>query len=130
MPSPLLFVAFYGYVVAVDQKTGTTAWETPTQGGRAQLTVHKERVYCASERDGLLVLNAKDGSVVQKSPLSGRGQAPTILIDEETVYATSGGEMQAFDLDGKLLWTNAFKGKGNGTIAIATQNKDRQGDEY
>lgn len=130
MPSPLLFVAFYGYVVAIDQKTGTNVWETATHGGRTQLTAHKERVYAASERSGLLVLNAKDGTIIQKTPLSGRGQAPTILIDEETVFVTSGGELQAFDLDGKLLWTNTFKGKGNGTMAIATQNKDRQGDEY
>lgn len=130
MSSPLLVVAFYESVIAVDQKTGETVWETPTGGGRAQVLQYKDRVYVASERGGLLVLRAEDGSTLHTTPLSGRGQAPTLLIDKETVFVMSGGELQAFTLDGTLLWINPFKGKGNGAASMATEHIDRQADEY
>ncbi len=130
MSSPLLFAVFYGAVIAVDQKTGLPVWEAPIPTGRAQLVARKERVYVVSERGSLFVFDAQDGALLKNTPLSGNGQAPTLLVDEEKVFVTCGGELQAFDLEGELLWTNTCAGKGNGAVGMATTNVDRQADEY
>ena len=115
---------------ALDQATGTIIWEAPVHSGRIQVSAHADRLYVVSGDNKLLVFKAQDGVLLAQTPLTGRGQTPTILIDEEQVFVTSGGVLQSFDLDGKLLWTNEFKGKGNGLMSMATKSKDRQGDEF
>ncbi len=128
--SKLLFATVGRSVHALDQATGSIIWEVSVNSGRVQISAHADRVYVVSEDNKLLVLKAQDGALLAQTPLTGRGQTPTILIDEEQVFVTSGGVLQSFDLDGKLLWTNEFKGKGNGLMSMATKNKDRQGDEF
>lgn len=129
--SPILFVTIGGSLFAIHAKTGAIAWETSIGAGRAQLAVHQDRVYVVSEFNSLLtIIHAQDGSRLCEVNFSGSGQAPTILIDHEQVFVSSGGELHAFDLNGALLWTHPFKGKGNGALALATIYKDRQADEY
>ncbi len=130
MPSSILFITLSGTLYALDTKTGVTAWETTIGNGRSQLCIHQNHAYVVSESQELFVVDTKTGAVIKKVPLSGLGQAPTLLIDHDQVYVTSGGVVHAFQLDGTPLWKNEFKGKGNGSINMATDNADRQADEY
>lgn len=130
MSSSLLFTVFHTGVLALDQRTGDQVWETLLPLGRSQVIAHDKRVYIASEQAGLCVLDASNGEMTKQVALSGSGQAPTLLIEGERVFVSCGGEIQAFDLEGELLWTNACEGKGNGPVSMATMNSDRQADEY
>ncbi|MBP9747691.1 PQQ-binding-like beta-propeller repeat protein [Patescibacteria group bacterium] len=130
MSSSLLVVAFHTGVVALDQKTGVQVWETSLTLGRSQVVVHDDHVYVASEQAGLCVLDASNGQIIKQATLSGSGQAPTLFIEGERVFVSCGGEIQAFSLEGEMLWTNACEGKGNGPVSMATKGSDRQADEY
>ena len=131
MPTPSRIFACVGRTVhAIDQQTGAIIWETPIAAGRTQMVVHQDRVYVASETGSLEILNADTGTLLKTVPISGRGHAATILIEDETVFVSCGGELSAFDLNGTQLWANNFKGKGNGTLSLATTQRDRQADEY
>lgn len=130
MSSSLLFAVFHTGVLALDQRTGNQAWETSLALGRSQVVGHDERVYVASEQAGLCVLDASNGQIIKQATLSGSGQAPTLFIEGERVFVSCGGEIQAFSLEGEMLWTNACEGKGNGPVSMATKGSDRQADEY
>jgi outer membrane protein assembly factor BamB len=130
MPSTFLYVTLGGVLHAVDTQTGAVAWETPIAAGRVQLLVHQERIYIACEFGSLEILHAATGALLKKASLSGSGHAATLLIEENKVFVTCGGELTVFDLNGGLLWSQKFKGRGNGTMALATATQNRQADEY
>ena len=115
---------------AINQETGAVLWEADIPTGRSQLVVHQGRIYVASEFKTLSIFQADTGALLRTSPLSGMGQAATLLLDNEKVFVTCGGVLHAFTLEGAPLWINEFKGRGNGSMAIATAEKDRQADEY
>ncbi len=131
MPIPSRIFACVGSVVhAIDQQTGTIVWETSIAAGRIQMMAHQDRVYVACETGSLEILNADTGALLKKVPISGRGHAATLLIEDEMVFVSCGGELTALDLNGTRIWTNTFKGKGNGTLSLATTQHDRQAGEY
>ncbi len=130
MYSSFVVVGLGGGVHSVDSASGTIRWSTVITNGRHQLCIHKERVYVAVEGGKLYVLDVETGSINVQTQFSGYGQAPTLLIDQDRVFVSYGGELSAFDLEGRLLWTNPFKGSGNGSMSLATSGKDRQVDEF
>jgi outer membrane protein assembly factor BamB len=129
MPS-LLFVQLGGFLHGINRETGQTTWETELGVGRGQLVCVKDRVYVAAESKKLFILNANTGKLEATTSFRGMGQAPTILADGDRIFVTSGGTLNAFDLDGEVLWSNPFKGRGNGSMGLATATADRQADEY
>ncbi len=131
MSIPSRIFACVGRTVhAINQQTGAIIWETPITAGRIQMVVHQDRVYVACEVGSLEILNADTGALLKKVSIPGRGHAATILIEDGKVFVSCGGELTALDLNGTQLWTHDFKGKGNGTLSLATTQRDRQADEY
>ena len=43
-------------------------------------------------------------------------------------YASCGGEISCFDLEGEREWHNGMKGRGGGSVALALPDNARQAD--
>ncbi len=123
--SQLVFACVGGSVHAVDRTSGTLVWEVPLKGWLSassnQMLVMESYVYVAQGSGVLCVFEAVTGKLVRATPFTGSGHLPSLLIDADRsqIFVTAGGELHAFDLDGTLLWTNTFSGKGNGAMSIA-----------
>lgn len=128
--SSLIFIAIAAEVSAIEKTSGNIVWTCPIIVGRRQMCVHGGLIYLVVENGTFFVIDGLTGKIEHQANLSGSGQAPLILIEDQQVFITLGGELHACDLSGKLLWSNPFKGKGNGATTIATATQDRQADEY
>ncbi len=106
-------------ILALDEKTGETLWKYEAEGkptGRGSSSTpaaSDNRVYAALST-GLYCVNQNDGSLIWKTPLTGRGgPASSPLVVDEKVYLQQ-NFLTAFDAEsGKILWTNKDAGGSN-----------------
>jgi len=132
-PSSFLIVTIGGFVVALNRASGERVWEHALPSSlmsRCQTVVHESTVYAAAQSGHLLLLDYATGKQRACTTFKGSGQAPALLLDHETVFVIMGGEVTAFNLEGKILWHEPLKGKGNGAASLAFPGNDRQPDEY
>lgn len=112
------------YVIAVDVTTGKEKWSAEAgplltngwgDGPRSTPTIDGDRVYAMSGKGHLICLKASDGSKVWKKEMDdlggkvpGWGYTESVLVDENKVVCTPGGEqgaIVAFDkMSGEKLW--------------------------
>jgi len=99
-------------VLCLDEKTGKTLWKYETEGsptGRGSSStpaISGNKVY-ATLSTHLYCVNSDDGSLIWKTPLTGRkGPASSPLVVDGNVYLQE-NFLAAFDSEnGKILWTN------------------------
>ena len=53
---------------------------------------------------------------------------PTMLIEGDRIFIGASGQVACLDLDGRVLWTEKFKGKGMSPVAFAMPGVARQAD--
>ncbi|MDC3962575.1 PQQ-binding-like beta-propeller repeat protein [Polyangium jinanense] len=115
--APLLVIAFNGYVIAVERRTGKIVWQQEYHEpfaarllfplGRVLLGYHKE----------LVCLAYTTGEVLWRTAMP----MPTssIVVDGDEIFVGSGGEAACVDVNtGALLWHHPFKGMGAGAVAL------------
>lgn len=96
-------------VVCLDAQNGKTLWKFEEEGkptGRrtsGTSAVVDGRVYAVGSTH-LYSVNAEDGKLIWKMPLSGSGSSP--LVEDGKVYLLSGALMCLSAEDGKTLWEN------------------------
>ncbi|GJM23578.1 MAG: hypothetical protein DHS20C15_34930 [Planctomycetota bacterium] len=97
-----VFVGTHGHVVAVDQETGATIWETSLPGtGYSVVAIVFEsgRLLCASGGK-VFALDPLDGSIRWENPLRGMGTGVTYLTtarsnDTESVMSLLEAQISA-----------------------------------
>jgi len=127
-------------VISLDEKTGKTVWKFEVEGkptGRGSSSTPaaaNNRIYAALST-GLYCVNQKDGTLVWKAPLTGRGgPASSPLVVDGKVYLQQ-NFLTAFDSEsGEILWTNkeangsnpspAYWQSGDSTVIICNASKE------
>lgn len=90
-----------GEVAALAKDTGRVVWKHSLEPWQAGVTLHRDRLYLLSQKGDLVVLNASDGAVVQRSSLGVAAIAPLVV---------SGNQIAFLGQDGKLrLWDNTSR---------------------
>lgn len=113
------------YLIALDLK-GNIKWQTPYgkawlnnyRESRSTPTIHNKKIYVTSGMGEVVCMDAKKGNIIWKldahEVYEGRfgrfGLAESVLIDEEKVFYTTGGDkttMIAINKNnGKVIWTS------------------------
>lgn len=128
-PAPVLVTAFNGRVFGLDVETGTTLWEQeiPSNGNSAiTLAVTATAVYAASSGT-LMAFRYPTGEKLWSADTASYGA--TLLVEgEKILLAAAAGEVACFTTSGERVWSNGFKGKGQGPATLATPNGAMQAD--
>jgi outer membrane protein assembly factor BamB len=128
----VLVVGIGGHVVGVSRSNGEILWKhSLPEGGHGEVFI--------AFRFGLLVVSAdgarafrldyRTGETVWAAATRASGRA-TILIEPDLVVVAKGGYADAFDHDGKPLWTQGLEGYGHGRLALAFPGNVAQADDY
>jgi outer membrane protein assembly factor BamB len=120
----LLIVAFSGQVFAVDRATGIVRWEVTTVHANAVEIFLTETVVIAATTGHLLFIDYLTGALHATVPL----RRATMLFEGEHIYVGDTGEASCYTLRGDLVWSQHFKGKGQGDVALGLPGNVRQAD--
>ncbi|MFK7987975.1 MAG: PQQ-binding-like beta-propeller repeat protein [Sandaracinaceae bacterium] len=127
----ILIVGFNGYLMGLSAREGTILWEQRLEGwGTLEVLIHRaSRVYVTNGHE-LVCLDYGTGVPLHrvKVPDSYKGRATTV-IEGDRLYLASGGEVTCFSLACEPLWTQGFKGRGIGEVALGFRGNFRQADE-
>jgi outer membrane protein assembly factor BamB len=127
---PVLVAAFGGRVFGLEPRTGDVLWEQQFMvgGGTPELAIAGDRI-CVVYQQIFMMLEYPTGRVLAqtKLPVTYRGRA-TFIIEGERIFIGMGGEIVAVSRDGSVSWTQKFKGKGIGDIALGFPGNVRQAD--
>lgn len=128
-PAPVLVTAFNKRVFGLDVETGATLWEQeiPSNGnGAIALAVTATAVYAASSGT-LTAFRYPTGEKLWSANTPDYGA--TLLVEgEKILVAAAAGEVRCFNTSGERVWSNGFKGKGQGPATLATPNGAMQAD--
>lgn len=129
VPPPILVVAFGNQVFGLDPSSGRRAWtyEAGPKGKEnpVRLVVYGARIYAVASCV-LHVLEYPTGKLVTTTKVPTTHGTFTLL--DGRLYAAGHGEVACFDLEGRLLWHDAFSGHGEGAVALGVPGYFAQGD--
>ena len=111
-------VAFGGYVFAVAPATGDILWEHDMGAHSPRIIVTETRVFAGGST--LICVAYPSGELIWQQKQFVDREASFILSDDRLFAGTAGTVACYSALDGKLLWTNKFSGKGSAPVALAT----------
>jgi len=87
-----------GVVVAVDQQTGKTVWQTRIPNSvTSALVVHKNVIVFSGGEVGLVVLDAKTGKPLQATSLGANLNSPPVWQDKYLALVSSDGFLNIFE---------------------------------
>jgi molecular chaperone DnaK len=93
-----------GWVTAVDAATGTERWAVDVAAGGFDPPIAVGDAVAVPTEDGLAMLEPASGAV--RSTVSGASSSIALAAGEvPAVVADTGGGLQAFDTEGRSLWT-------------------------
>jgi outer membrane protein assembly factor BamB len=118
-----VFVAGDGLVIAVEDRTGTTAWQAPV-GGEIAGPVHFDAgLLIVTKADGeLLALQGQDGAVVWRRPIGGPVVVAPTSFGDRLFVALNDGRVIALARDsGEPLWEFAAGAEVTGMLALEGQ---------
>ncbi|MDC0742960.1 outer membrane protein assembly factor BamB family protein [Polyangium mundeleinium] len=115
--APLLVLAFGGYVIAVERRTGKLVWQQQYHEpytarllfapGRVLLGYHKE----------LVCLAYTTGQVLWRTAVP--TSTDSIVVDGDEIFFGAVGEAGCVDVNtGALLWHHPFTGMGTSAVAL------------
>lgn len=131
--SSLLVIAFANHVYALDRASGQVRWQVPF----GEVAAHREvelaivdGLVIAANPFHLMFVEYASGELRAKVELPhDRKGRPTMLVDGGHVYVCGEGSVSCFDMSGKHLWTNPFKDRGRGSVALGVPGNIRQADD-
>lgn len=127
----ILVIGIKGTVLGLDRATGAIRWENGLPGGGFGDVFLAMRYGCvvASAREAkVFCLDYLTGATRWESPTGGIGRA-TIIVEPELILVGKGGYVDAFDHDGKRLWSQDLPGKGVGGVALGCWGNVAQSDD-
>jgi hypothetical protein len=131
--SSLLVIAFANQIFALDRATGNVRWEVPFGEQAAHREIELaiiDGVVIAANPFHLMFVDYASGKVRAKVELAHeRKGRPTMLVDGGQVFVCGDASMSCFDMSGKHLWTNPFKDRGRGSVALGVPGNVRQADD-
>jgi len=117
-----------GRVLKVDGKNGKVVFSTsiapeektgePILGGGC--TLGENRVFVASPYSELLALDATDGRIVWRKALRSPARSAPTLHEGQLYVSTLQNHVQAFNLEGELLWTHEGMPELLGILGLAS----------
>jgi outer membrane protein assembly factor BamB len=115
--APLLVLAFNGYVVAVERRTGKLVWKQQYhEPYMARLLFAPERVLLGYHKE-LVCLAYATGQVLWRTTVP--TWIDSIVVDGDEIFFGAGGEAGCVDVNtGALLWHHPFKGMGSTAVAL------------
>lgn len=126
----ILVVGFNSYLFGLSAREGTILWEQRLEGWETLevLIHHAGRVYVTNGRE-LLCVDYQTGHPLHRTkvPDTYKGR-PTAVIEGDRLYLGSAGEVTCFSLQCEPLWTQGFKGRGTGEVALGFRGNFRQAD--
>jgi outer membrane protein assembly factor BamB len=104
-----------GSVYALDTSNGNIIWHQAFQGGIADnLTLAGDRLYFGiayNQTGKIYALNTSDGSTIWFFDAGSPVTASPLVKDNQVVFVTETGIVQALDLDAKPNWTQKLDAK-------------------
>jgi hypothetical protein len=118
-PPSILVVAFGGHVFGIAPGTGVHIWEREIQGQTPRIHALYDRVLVHSAQV-LHCLALGNGATMWEVPVKDLFDTTTFLCDGTFAYLGSSGSVTTILVaDGRVLWTDGFKGKGTFPVALA-----------
>ncbi len=90
-----------GELYCADDETGFQVWSKPAPRVKSILAGSKERLYCRSLTDKLLVIDTKSGSILSESSAGVIGQDIINQLDDRLYLMSAGGTVQCARQAGK-----------------------------
>ncbi|MGD0703363.1 MAG: PQQ-binding-like beta-propeller repeat protein [Trebonia sp.] len=107
-----------GEMVAVNQDTGTVAWDTPLPSSPyGAATVTNDVVFTTTFKGGLYALDAATGAILFKTPMSAGSNAP-VAVDGDYVIAGAGTALSTTQRD--MIIAYRLKATGNLPAAVGS----------
>ena len=115
--APLLVIAFNGYVIAVERRTGRLVWQQQYhEPYMARLLFAPERVLLGYHKE-IVCLAYATGQVLWRTTVP--TWIDSIVVDGDEIFFGAGGEAGCVDVNtGTLLWHHPFKGMGATAVAL------------
>jgi len=115
--APLLVIAFNGYVIAVERRTGRLVWQQQYhEPYMARLLFAPERVLLGYHKE-IVCLAYATGQVLWRTTVP--TWIDSIVVDGDEIFFGAGGEAGCVDVNtGALLWHHPFKGMGATAVAL------------
>jgi outer membrane protein assembly factor BamB len=126
----ILLVGINGRVIGLDRETGAVRWDNGLEGGgigKVFLHIIGDRVLASAHGGGLFCLRYATGETLWTKTTSSQGLS-TIIVDRDVIFVGKGGEVDAFTLDGELLWSQPLKGRGMIGVSLALPGNVQQSD--
>lgn len=133
-----LIVVLKGIISALSRETGEIQWghnmdESVWRSAQpARLAFHEDLLFVATPTRLACIHQSGElrWSVVRQFSVRKTAAATTgpVVAHDCQIYLASSGEIECYDFDGELLWTNPMKGKGYGPIAMGFPDSIGQGD--
>src|SRR5262245_25330623 len=112
-----VFVATDGAIEALDAKTGSAVWRTPTVDGRGVLAVTATAgwVFVIIDSGELRALRAESGLLVWQQTVNSPARAAPVVEGQLLYVGTTNGDISALNLaDGTPAWTTRLDGEPAG----------------
>lgn len=124
----LLISAFSGQVFALDRATGAIRWEANLGDYSAVEIFLAEGVVVVATLKHLAFFDYLTGSLHRTVELPSHAGRSTMLVDGEHIYVGGSGAVACYTLRGDHVWSQPFKGKGHGDVALGLPGNVRQAD--
>ena len=123
-------MAFGRQIFGLDPSDGRVVWEHPLQGsGNVEFVIAHERVFAVTS-SYLHTFHYPTGNPITALALPGRFKGrPNVVLERGHLYLGTSGEVTCFDLDGRALWVQSFKGKGVARVTLGFPGNVRQSDD-
>ncbi len=115
----VLVASFSGRVFGVEPASGQVSWEHDVDrtANAASIVVTEDRVYVGSF-SALTCLRYPTGEPLWSVEPRVTSRRTTLLLAGDRLFLASSGEIECFTLDGRSLWHQGFRGKGQGDVAL------------
>jgi len=116
-----------GKLVGLDAQTGTIAWEHAIEPGTPQLVIQRGLVLAAVGQS-LYCCEYRTGRPIWRAILSAPSARVTMVVEPDRVYAFGGGVVDAFDHDGRRVWSRPILPGATASGAIGLPDNVSQAD--
>jgi len=124
----LLISAFAGQIFALDRATGAIRWEVNIGDYSAVELFLAEGVVVVATLKHLAFLDYATGALHRTVELAAHAGRSTMLVDGAHIYVGGSGAVACYTLRGDCVWSQPFKGKGIGDVALGLPGNVRQAD--
>jgi len=126
-PQRPLVVAFGKGIRGLSTINGAVIWEhEPGGNGRWTVLVTETCVYALGQE--LFCLDYASGALRWRAETPEIAAPAAMVLEADRLYLGDGGVVLCFNLEGRLLWQNRFKGKGMSPVALGFPRNVAQAD--